>query len=555
MIHVVARSEITGASFIRNHPTLEGRIVVQLGQCSYFELINKLIIQCSDAWVCLVHDDVLLPHHFWGQLEQLLESLRLKWPNWGLVGNAGISSMRFGFGAQHMVRYLSDPHGGPNLCAEIVPAQTIDGNVMLLNLAALRERGVQLPLLSRFHLYDITLSIETLANDLAVLIAPQLACWHGSKGDGKSFYIEAGTEVFNDYLLKRIRQRILTTINGEILVRLDGHHPLNRGKLDVELDSVRLAARGRPKKRVAIVTRSMWKRPQLLNRTLASVEAFIAAAVSDDVEFKPYIVSSVKKPSEFQLSYPADILYADLPDHFDTRFLLVHYAVNTIDADYFWFLDDDDWLFPNEAIKVAYALNVAPSNSVVFVDTQHFLEKLFDKDINGSMVSTASVRFYSKNFSGCFEGKNTIPFCGVIFSRSSLMSIDESVYNAIVYYEDYASILHALLSSGCFPIALDILCMGISVRSEGNQSINQVDRLQWNKSMAELVSYFVNKPGYCQLFGMYSSSSSYAAFLRHQMDRMQSSRSWRLTKPLRIIGNFMRRNVFISKLRGKFFNG
>lgn len=59
----------------------------------------------------------------------------------------------------------------------------------------------------------------------------------------------------------------------------------------------------------------------------------------------------------------------------DSRFLLVSEAIKNILSDYIWFVDDDDWLFPNSAEWLANTIRSAPSASTFFIGTEHFIEK------------------------------------------------------------------------------------------------------------------------------------------------------------------------------------
>ena len=199
-IHVVARSAEAGASFYNRHIELADFIRAEVGQQSYFALLNRLITESDHDVVCVVHDDIVLPNDFDTLLRDLVEELNSRWVDWGLVGNAGVTSLRYGHRATDVIRYLADPHGGPNLTGHILPAQSIDGNVMLMNLAAMRGRRVQLPPFDGFQLYDIILGIETYYSGLRVLVAPHLACWHGSRGSQESFDRAAAAPSFNTYL-------------------------------------------------------------------------------------------------------------------------------------------------------------------------------------------------------------------------------------------------------------------------------------------------------------------------------------------------------------------
>lgn len=556
MIHVVARSKIHGEVFLANHPQLLNEIKVEVGQRSYFTLLNELIMS-EHAYACVVHDDVLLCSDFFARLQSLIETLDHDWPNWGLAGNAGLLTMRVGYSSTDIVRYISDPHGGPNLGGYILPAQTIDGNVMLLNLRALREANVTLPSFDGFQLYDIILSIETVAAGLGVYVAPQLACWHGSKGNQDDFDRAKLTDAFHNYLRKRVKNRYIQTLNGVATIRSNGLDPLDRPGIDIDIENLRAATGRRPTKSVAIVTRTQFKRNDLLRRTLETVSAFIASAGSS-TQFKSYVVTDSEPTSRASVAHLATILRADLSSGGDTRYKLVQFAAENIEADYFWFIDDDDWLLPNEAERLALIVNAAPLSSLIFVDSQHFFERLVPTNQPkpaSAYRSTEGPYFKADRFLASLSGQNHTPFCGALLNRTALLAIPNNIYDTVTYYEDYMTILITLLSSKCLPIVVDKLYVGISLRESGN-TVTELDRSKWNKSMSEVVSHLVTAPSTSLMLSLYPHISSIASEAelsslraevqsqRQLLDQVTQSRSWRLTYPLRLAGRYLRNRTF-----------
>jgi glycosyltransferase involved in cell wall biosynthesis len=551
MIHVVARSRGSADLFLQNHPFLVTHITVELGTRSYFELLNRLIETAAKSWICLVHDDVYLGQDFVRKLSDLVRTLEADWPNWGLAGNAAMLPMQVGYAATEVVRYLSDPHGGPNLAGQILPAQSIDGNVMLLNLDAMRLKALRLPPFEGFQLYDIVLSLETVKAGLGVLACPQLACWHGSKGNQYDFDRARSSHAFNDYLLSTVRNRALDTINGEQEVRVEDGDLVLRGGIDIQLDSLKAATAGRKKKSIAIVTRTQFTRPLLLKRALDTVKALKSAA-RETAHFASYVVtdaSAALRPDGMELD--TSLLCADLDHQGDTRYQLVKFAAENIDADYFWFIDDDDWIFPNEAERLGLVIAGAPRNSIIFLGCQHFSEQAISGDIEdaASFRSTPGRYYSAGNFLASLSGSNHTPFCGQLFPRTTLLSIPPSVYDSVTYYEDYMTTLFALLSTKCFPIVVDKLYVGISVRSSGN-TITETDRTKWNRSMSELVSHMVNLPELSQMLSLpvhsLRSDSSIQSLRNqiaerdHRIASLVNSSSWKLTKPLRVLIDLMR---------------
>lgn len=503
MIHVVARSAAVGTEFLLRHPTLASQITVELGQRSYFEMLNHLIEEGEAPHACVIHDDVVLPSSFAERVDSLLQELDRNWPNWGLVGNAAVLTAGVGYAGARAVRYLSDPHGGPNLARHILPAQTIDGNVMLLNLKAMRAKGLRLPDFDGFQLYDIVMSIEAISAGLGVLVAPHLACWHGSKGSQASFDRAASGEAFGRFCSNRLRNRSITTLNGLVKIGLDAENPMLSTGIDLQIDSLRTADQGRPAKTVAIVTRTQFRRPALLNRTLDTIAALLAAAGAG-AQYRSYVVTDADEEVPESVSQRATVMRTDFRQGVDSRYRLVRFAAERIEADYFWFIDDDDWVFPNEAERLGLVVNTAPENSIVFVGSQHFEEASLARGPNASFETYRSKparRFAAKDFLASLSGENHSPFCGVLLSRAALLNISLAVYESVTYFEDYMTTLSALLEQDCFPITVDKLFVGISLRRSGN-SVTEKDRRTWNRSMSELVSHLVNSSDCSQMLSL-----------------------------------------------------
>ncbi len=561
MIHVVARSQVSGDQFLTNHPSLEPQIRLELGTGSYFQLLSRLIATSTLPVVCVVHDDVMLCADFDAKINALVCILNDLWPNWGLAGNAGVLPLHLGYSATEVVRYLSDPHGGPNLVGHILPAQSIDGNVMLLNVGAMREKGLTLPALDGFQLYDVILSTETISAGLGVFVCPQLACWHGSEGNQEEFDRAKSSNVFKSYLLSRIRNKRLKTLNGVVEVKTrDAEGPQPPG-IDVQLESLRTAVRGTPRKTVAIIIRTQYRRPSQLSRALDSVYAFIAAG-GDVTKFRSYVLTDSSCPEGVDPQHKdTSVLRANLPSDRDSRYHLVRFAAETIEADYFWFVDDDDWVFPNEAQRLGLMVCAAPAGTTFFLDSQHFDEPELVPGLGGGGFERAHPgRYFPANeFLSSLSGFNYTPLCGVIFSRSTLISIPKSVYSTVVYYEDFMTILFAILSPSFFPVVVGRLYAGISVRATGN-TITETDRSKWNRSMAELVSHLVSAPGLTQLLslsGGFESSTtqldprSLRALLADRekaLVELHQSTSWRITRPLRGVARVLRGEIGLAKL-------
>jgi len=440
-----------------------------------------------------MHDDVFLPRNFIQRVEHLVVRLDETWPNWGLCGNAGVLSFAIGQYNQRYVRYLSDPHGGPNLQSMTLPVQSIDGNVMLLNAGRLREQKVTVPDVEGFQLYDVALSYAAIYSGLGVLVAPELSCYHDSKGSQESFDVFARSRQGKAVISDLIKNRYVQTLNGQVDAELRSY-AISDSRADISLASLKSALKGRPVPRVAIVVRTQYRDRDLLSRTLSTASAFIAASGSE-AEFEVFLVTEKQRPEGFKTG-DAKVIQVEFDARGDSRNYLVKAAFESIDADWFWFLDDDDWLFPNEAELLSCVVSATPEEGLIFVGTQHFHEKRLPGlqlgSIGGRYALTPQRYFSPKDWHHYRSGHNHIPFSGMIVSKRVTRSFDSSIFEDVVYFEDFALQLSAIQSSRLI-VSIDRLYVGISIRESGN-TVTEKDRTKWNTSWAELTAKICNDP-------------------------------------------------------------
>ncbi len=491
MIHVVARSKSAAETMLRRHPSLKSQIQCHFDISSYFEFIQEIIKE-NDKPICVVHDDVFLPSSFLANVKNLVEELNEYWPNWGVCGNAGVVPFKIGQNKGDVIRYMADPHGGPNAQGMVLPAQSIDGNVMLLNCSALKSRNMILPKMQGFQFYDIALCISTLAVGRAILVAPQLSCYHDSKGSQKNFDEFISSDEVKEFLSSKICNIMLRTINGTISSGIQDYDT-PKGRIDVPVDALSLAAFDRHVPKTAIIIRTQFKDPVLLRRSIEAAVAFSAAAGNSTL-FSIYIISNFPDVENVTGAYDqVKFIFVELP-YQDTRNYLVSAAFEYISADWYWFVDDDDWLFPNEAAFISNCLAVVPPTSLVLVGSQHFFEGSIRKSSNylsDDYTINAGRYFDPSSWHQGISGFNHIPFCGMLVSADVYSEMDATIFSDITYFEDYALQMSALSNSKRPVIVIDKLCVGISVRPEGN-TITEVDRSKWNTSLTELTFRLCN---------------------------------------------------------------
>jgi hypothetical protein len=488
------------AEWSRQHPRIAMLARAHLGQRSYFDVLNDVIWTTASSYALVVHDDVFLSELIIEDVTNLTTTLEAEWPSWGVCGNAGVLSFGIGIQPTSVIRYLYDAHGGPNFQGSIFPVQSIDGNVILLNIHALRDNNVRLPTFDGFQLYDIVLSIEALASGLAVLVAPQLASYHLSGGSQEGFDRAAKSGGFHHYLSQKLANREIQTLNGMIEIP-SAQEQASLTLVDLEVLALRSAVRGRPRKRVAIVVRTQFRDLGLLRRTLETIKAFTIAA-GEVTEFTPIVITDrPDRCPDFVHNY-AKIRTVEVFDG-DTRHRLVKSA-EAVDADFLWFVDDDDWLFPNEAERLGLIVNVCPPSTLLFVDTQHFHESIDHRlgGISGNYSLNEGRYFHARDWRRSLSGDNHIPFCGMIVPHNAVRTLPARLVENALFYEDFALQLHALMDPSTTQIVVEKLFAGISVREKGNV-ITLADRTVWSKSLAEIVADLCMDGRYPNLFSLW----------------------------------------------------
>jgi len=486
-IHVAARNEDYAKRFLKNNPDVAD-VVVHLGATSLFTLLQS-IIDYDDDYALFVHDDVFLPSAMNGYVSRLIKSLNTDWPNWGICGNAGIVAPTLTNGARGC-RYLFDPHGGPSFGGYILPAETIDGNTILINCRALRKAKVQLPRFEGFQFYDISLSVETLAAGLAVLIAPDLACYHNSKGNQSEFDRAFDSKTLKEYLSSKLSNRVFVSLNGILKLPFTDE---KQGQFDICKAAVKNASVGRPDAKIAFVIRSQFCDVPLLLRAVTSTLAFAAATHNHSI--KTYVVTKNSDHDAVKcLPSNISLIATETPPGADTRNLLIKDAVNSISEDFVLFLDDDDWVFPNDANYISDLLTCLPATANLVVDSQHFTEPAMTPRETDWQTSSPRPqrRFFSRDWPLNFTGNNYVPLCGAFYSREILLQQPKETYEKITYYEDYTVSLFALLNANSVFFSAPRLVSGISIRRLGSGIANMeniTNKTKWNQSQAELAHH------------------------------------------------------------------
>jgi len=502
---VVCRSEEIAAHWHRQAENLKGiELIIELGCRCYYQLLDRIINEPHPQPVLVAHDDIQCGLGFARALAELIKELDENYANWGVCGNAGIS-----WDGRQIYRFIKDPHGGPQNAMAPEFVLGIDGNLMLLNVPALAAAAVRMPELRGFQGYDISLSLECLRKGLPVLCDRRLFVMHKSGGNGEEFQKFVISEPFQTYLARHFLNHSVPTINGAIDTcgAQDYRYLDIPGEKTAQKDLVALfdQALGNGLKRRPSLTvgcRSQFNRPELLTRAFASF-AVAAQQAADLVDIQVRIISD--KPVETMQAeikrlrnlFPglnlAGCSFTLSAERYSRMEALLK-AVEQAETDYIWFVDDDDFIFPDAMRTLARVL--LPGVPRLLVGQSVRIQEYWVTNRQGERVimnNTQIGRYLADGVYHSFAGDNHTPICSLIFPVAALRRRIAPVAALGDYYEDYFLLL-LVWSANPIEIRLihEDLC-GISLR-EGENTVTEPCRDHWDLSYTTFVSELLRHP-------------------------------------------------------------
>lgn len=472
----------------------------------YFQFLNKIINECQDDFALVCHDDVVLPLDIKDKVAACVDTANNEFglKNWGVIGNAGVD-----FFSGRTVRFLMDPH------SIVIPPRTtkpqavvsIDGNVMLLNIKNLRAKQVSMPEeLVGFHLYDFILLAESYAKGLVCAVDSNLFVVHRSSGDQKGFNKEVVSHQFLSYWKKRYINNSIATINGyhnlennlEYLQKNSSEKRIDfYAKINSVVKNVYKESR-KETKCLNIVIRTRLDRKQYLKRALKTIQiATLQYHGTMQVQIV-LAINNVAVDNHAQLVEELIEEYQDLNIRpvvcennasLYPRMNAIKSALDAIvdnDEAYVWFLDDDDFIFPN---TLEYFELFLDKNYLLIGSAVVFYEKWNEESSdNFPSISKRKHIISSKNYFNLIAGENQVPICSVIYPLKTLKNIFEVRKLRGDYYEDYALLLFALKNLSVRATTLEFA--GISHHDDN--TVLQKDRTHWDYSYATYMSEVIN---------------------------------------------------------------
>lgn len=421
-------------------------------------------VLAGDEAALVAYDHVVFPRGFKARVAELLARLNETYEAWGVVSNAGRTIDVLG--AEEIVHRTGDQRLRMSKQG-LWPAESLSGDVFLINAPLLRAKGLPSLFAKDKRKFPRELSAGSLQNGCAALISDLLIVGCLGSGDWPDDNQDSA------------------------------------GPEDAGAEAFKL----REPPSLAIVVRSQFKRPPFfLRRCLESIRSFIDRS-SGNARICFYLVTDNNDFHQCADSYGAtdQTLFFECKER-DTRFELIRNSVKELTEDYVWFVDDDDFVFPEAADRIGRALSAVEKGKTFYLDSQYFEERV--QDDQSSWVSlpkhVMSGREYRKNR---YISANHVPFCGVIFPRPCLAEeLDDRTAGSVVYYEDFLCQLLVMGRRDFSPVIIGALATGISVRPAGQcqQTICLSDRTEWVRSSAELCSVMqrrVNPLFYCDETG------------------------------------------------------
>lgn len=459
--HSVARLE----AFLKRHALADP---VALPASSIYKTLNSLIASSPEP-ILLLSDNLYLDSGFYNRAVGALEHLERDYAGWGVAGNQGVSPSLYGLGPSNRVCYATGPGVAPNLPGRVLPLMWVAGP-LLINLPALAAGKARLPDFGSADFFELCLSLASCQAGLGCYAMPELTAFASQKPLPQ----KEAADSFVAWLSDEVANRHLEMPWGM------QHLPAARGQLDWPRQALTNCATG--PRRVAIVVRTRLARPHTFFRTLQSIQAFMAASCFDI--FSCHVVTD-NMAEKVDLPAGVELARFDFKGE-DSRVFLLTRAVESIDADYFWFVDDDDWLFPNRAVKLAATILANPPESTFYIGTSWFTETDFPGGWSGNTRAIPGRYYDPAKFADSIGGANHIPFCGIVFPAKALAGIfDMHEMPGMLYLEDYCLQLLNLYRHDFFPVVLDRLFVGISIRECGN-TVTEQDRTRWNISASAM---------------------------------------------------------------------
>lgn len=517
VMYILCRDEKSLAAW-ENRKSLYPRmkIVAKTGYASYYKFISDSLMEAESETILIGHDDIWLGRGFESRVSKLIQELDAKMPLWGVVGNAGI-----GVDGKAVFRYVHDAHGGPERTRMTIPVSLIEGALMLLSATKLLRHGFELPDLGSFQGYDIVTSCECYRAGLAVLVDPRLFVVHLSGGDRHGFDSFASSNRFRDYWKDRFVNHSIATMKGPIDLSEACDFEFNACHKDptdglIDLYGKILEVSGlcamEFDRDLAIVCRTRLQRPAMFERLVSSVAALNSSGTKP-FRLKFFVLTNESQECLDEALQTVRRLAPDLDadgrrfeirgSRFSRTDLMLH-AFERIETTYIWFVDDDDFVFPQAIQYIAWALSSL--RTPLIIGDCVVYEEEWDHSSGDCVLSREVYKRPGDLYPHVFSGDNYIPVCGICYPREPMRKILQGAAADGDYSEDYYVLLKALTNASMDVLVIESSFAGISLRKGGSDNtVTQTDRSEWQLSYATFIGELMepDDPGAPICWSMY----------------------------------------------------
>lgn len=491
---IVHKGSASFEDFIRNN-SVGDRETIFLGEekDAISKHLNYLMRHGSEDFVVIAVSDVILADGWLDSVPDLAKKVKTEWPSCVAITASGLALFEHGYETKKVINYLVEGgyHGVTNI---ELPVTSSDPELIVVDLKRLRDSfpdGFKSFLDADFHMW---FCLELALKSIHVVASPVMSAFFPNRNQRKNLGAQPSRELL-DYVAKRVNAKSIVTVRGTYSIPFNSEFDLLSAPSSLEtlfLEEIKTS--GSPPT-LTIVTRTQFKRILELKRCLDSVVAF--ASHYGDHLLNLVLVSDSHPPENFDLPRGFQFVHARVLPGKDSRFLLVGEAVSSMPGDYYLFVDDDDWMFPNKASALREMLRVCPRNSVFFADSRHYIEGKARQDnvFVGSKL-TYGRYFPGNRFMESISGVNQSPFCSVVFPRKTFQELDPRAYTTVEYAEDYFLILRTLYQE-CVPFVFVGQLVGISIRESGN-TVTEFGDIKWLRAKANVAYALANSPNLSQ---------------------------------------------------------
>ena len=443
------------------------------------------------------------------RLPVLVSELDRSFPNWGVCGNSGLLP-----DSRTTVRAFRDARkqglhrtGGPR------PVLAVGNAAALVDVSALRRQGVDWPI-ALTHDWGATVSVACLRVGLLPVV------------DDRLFTLHPTIEVPPPSLEKAT----------ELLELFD------RG-----------LTKARPKPSLLIACRTQLDRPGLLDRAMRSFGREIDDA-RDMLETSVRLVTDIAGPgleaecNRLREMLPGiDLSGAVLPvrEKRLSRIDLLLGVIRAEERDFVWYVDDDDFL--REGALRSVARMVRPEEPQLVVGHSRIFHESWTTETAGAEAvrSEPGPLFPAGRVLWALRGENPTPICSMVFPVHALRERTYDVAALGEYMEDYFLLMQLLTRGETIVDTIDIELAGISIR-EGGNTVTQSDRTAWHQSQVEFVGESLarlddNNPLLWRLTEELIRVQSMASRLEEELRGVLNSRSWRWSRPIRLVRELLNR--------------